>query len=147
MIHRTVMKHHGRGEYHSPRPPTSYCTLPTAHLYQGVRVQVGNLVRDGVRVRVIDGVRVIVAVRVNVLERVGVIDRVSDGVKLSVGTRVSDGVSVITGVLVGVRDTITPRKLTPATYTWPSRALTTEFWLPESTATIAVQLTSGAKLR
>ena len=121
---------------------SSYFIIP-----QGVRVQVGNLVRDGVLVRVIDGVRVIVAVRVNVLERVGVIDRVSDGVKLSVGTRVSDGVSVITGVLVGVRDIITPRKLTPATYTWPSRALTTEFWLPESTATIAVQLTSGAKLR
>lgn len=81
----------------------------------GVRVQVGNLVRDGVLVRVIDGVSVRVHVRDGVRLRVGVLDRVSDGVKLSVGTRVSDGVSVITGVLVGVRDTITPRKLTPAT--------------------------------
>lgn len=75
----------------------------------------GNLVRDGVRVRVIDGVSVFVQVRDGVNERVGVLERVSDGVKLSVGTRVSDGVSVMSGVLVGVRDTITPRKLTPAT--------------------------------
>ena len=83
----------------------------------GVRVHVGNLVRDGVLVRVIEGVSVRVQVRDGVNERVGVILRVSDGVKLSVGTRVNDGVSVMSGVLVGVRDTITPRKLTPATYT------------------------------
>ena len=43
-------------------------------------VQVGNLVRDGVLVRVSDGVRLRVGVRDGVKLRVGVRERVSDGV-------------------------------------------------------------------
>ncbi|MEY2846328.1 MAG: hypothetical protein RL076_1874 [Chloroflexota bacterium] len=85
----------------------------------GVRVrecvQVGNLVRDGVLVRLLDGVNVRGLVSDGVRLRVGVLERVIEGVKLSVGTRVSDGVWVITGVDVGVREVITPYRLLPAT--------------------------------
>lgn len=95
------------------------CTLKCIMASYGVRVrecvQVGNLVRDGVLVRLLDGVNVRGNVRDGVRLRVGVFDRVSDGVKLSVGTRVSDGVWVITGVDVGVRDVRMLLRLFPAT--------------------------------
>ena len=68
-----------------------------------VRVLLGRLVREGVRVRVLVPVRETVGVKVSVGVAVSV--RVLSGVKVAVRSRVADGVDEISGVAVTVRDT------------------------------------------
>ena len=100
-----------------------------------MRVLLGGLVRDGVRVRVLVPVREEVGVRV--LVAVAVLVAVLSGVKTAVAARVADGVWVTIGVAVTVREVMMFQRglLSPATNTRPSRNPTTEFICAESTDT------------